>query len=296
MNPEKSPLLHNTVVKDREGGIYEEFARRNLLANTIRDLSEQFEDKEDVLHKPSEPTLYAKLYALSQIQQSRLGVAGFSPLSPIEQGLIGSLWTVSAKVAPPHDQYQLGETTISTRAISFSSDATMESEVDILGLNIFIEDFNVDEVGIEGFNEDIQPSKGLLIVGDAGKKGPVLLDGAPKTVNGETVIFAVRSKISNDAKLYTMDFVSSKDRDIASFQHPSGIRYENDNVAYVMLPDSQVMRVEQLTGQAQIEAVAELDKATEAFKDKKRKDDLSGEERIAANNAMRGITEGPNSI
>lgn len=260
MNPRSSPELFDKIVANKEASVAEEFERRNLLSATIRDLAEVFEEKESVLHKPSEPTLYAKLYALSQVQQSRLGVAGFSPLAPVESGLIQSVWKAEVKAAPSHDQYtdEVLSRTYHTRAVCFSSDALDQSEIDVIGLNFYQQDYE--------FKED-KPK--LLAVKGIGKQGEVVMsDEESKSINGETLIFAVRSKVTNDAKLYTMDIVSSDEAAAIAFTHHSGIKYENDNLAYVLLPDSQVMKVEQLEGNAQKEAVRELDKATETLKAK----------------------------
>lgn len=262
MNADDSPELFNRIVAKKEASVAEEFERRNLLSSTIRDLSEQFEEKENVTHAPSEPVLYAKLYALSQIQQSRLGVAGFSPMAPVEVGLIRSVWNAKLQAAPAHDEYtdEVLDRTYYTRAIKFASNQLDQSEVDVIGLNFYQKDYIFDE-------ED--DSKKLVVVKGMDRQGrSIISDDKPGTINGETLVFAVRNKTTNDAKLYVMDILGPNEASEISFTHQSGIKYEDDNTAYVSLPDNQVMKIEQLAGVEQIEAVKELEKATEVLKAK----------------------------
>src|SRR3989304_9172246 len=103
MGPEKNAELFQAVAEPRLPSLKGEFIRRGLLGESLRQLSDLFESKDNTSHPVTEPTLLLRLYALSQVQRSTMGIAGFEPMLAVnidEQPNGG----VDAKAAPAHDE------------------------------------------------------------------------------------------------------------------------------------------------------------------------------------------------
>src|SRR4051812_36139590 len=193
MNPEKNSELFEALAKPRIEALSQEFVRRNLLASTLEELSGLFEEKDHTSHPVTEPTLLGRLFALTQIQLTHMGVAGFRPVEAIDYD--GSIW---AKAAPNHDQFTTSDgNTILTRLIKLTipdrERSGMEEEVEIFGLNLYQPDANTDEF----LADENDPAKRLIIIG-----GNKKVQDRVHPITGETVVFAVRSKQTRDAKLY----------------------------------------------------------------------------------------------
>jgi hypothetical protein len=254
MGPEKNSKLYNKLAKPREASLTDEFMRRNLLSATLAELSELFDEKDNTTNPVTEPTMLGKLYALMRVQRSHMGVAGFEPMDMVYMD-----GTLSAKVAPAHDSYELededGRTgnIINTRVIKLTMpDKYSDEQVEVFGLNIYMPDIDT-----HGFFESEQAK--LLIVGESGK-----VQDKPAAVTGETVAFAVRNKITQDAKLYKVEYLSEH-MDIYN-PNEDAIVQENETSTTTTLPDNQSVRIEVLPGELQTEMVEEIRSAIEKLK------------------------------
>lgn len=269
MGPDKNSELFKSVAEDRIPALTGEFLRRNLLSATLAELAELFDEKDNTSHPVTEPTLLGRLVALSQVQRTQLGIAGFEPLSVVD--FDGS---VSAKAAPHHDQFDTdsGET-INTRIIKLSMPSSFDDEtVEIFGLNMYQPDVNVDE-----FFDEEAPAANIVVVGETGK----VMDKI-KPISGETLAFAIRNKQTRDAKLYKVIYEESSE---GQSYMDDDIKHESETKAIVTLPDGKKVAVELLDGDLQNQMVNELQMAIDQLKGRN-KNELSEDERQAVSGIL----------
>lgn len=111
---------------------------------------------------------------------------------------------------------------------------------------------------------------------------PICFGGCPQNpVSGETVVFGVHNKVTQDAKLYQVNFVEPEKAPITSYD--GSIKFTGDTEAYVVLPDRRLVVVRQLQGVLQQQAEQEFQAAIGAWKRNGNADEaLSPFERSAA--------------
>lgn len=295
MSPESNPELFNKLAEPSMGNLNEEYMRRNLVAGVLKDASELFEDRQTTRHPITEPSLFARFYALSQVQRTNLGVTGFNPLRVVrfEEGVV----SLEAKSAPHHDEVELQDgPTLRTRLInitvpepSYASDTgglswnheqqtkTQDGDIEIFGINIYYPDTEIDDIFADA---DQQPRKRLAIVSRSGE-----VRDKPQPITGETIIFGVRNRRTNDAKLYTITPLKSDDvEDTAFIASPS---HKQDGSSIVRLPDGVYMVVRSLSGDDLRGAVEEIERGVRALQNGESCDSqLSPEERQAVGSAF----------
>lgn len=273
MGPGKNQELYAAVAKDIEPILDDEFTRRNLVGPVLSELTILFDERDNTRRPMVEPTLFARLYAVSLVQRSRMGISGFNPLEAFNYGN-----AVEAKAAPYHDEFksQMNNATYRTRVINLLlPDQSLDKDIRIFGLNFYQ----------PGPTEDVEPVapertptiSGLIVTDNRGRV--TSKDRTP--VTGETVVFAVHNRTSKDAKLYQVSFISPERADL-TFEREAVV-FETGTRAKVCLPDKQVVTVEQLQDELLQQAVDELDKSVERLKGLANPDTLlTTEERQAA--------------
>lgn len=274
MRPDNNNELYNIAGSPFEGSVSAEYVRRHLLRETFCELADAFNDKETTSHPIADPTMMAKLYALSQVQRTSMGIAGFDPFSAIDTTVTTGM--VNAFIAPEHDRYEVGGETFLTRAVLLDMPQKGENDhVSVFGLNYYQADFNIspsDRLSIDGVSATDVESK--LVVVERG--GNVLEERAP--VMGQTAIFGVYNKATGDAKLYKIAHVKDIPVD-ASEQLARSVSGQGGSVVYdgavseegiesrafIALPDSTCMTVDMLRGTLELQANREFRLAVEAF-------------------------------
>ncbi len=274
MGPERNQQLFTAVAADIMPLVDEEFVRRNLVVPALAELAEQFARKDNSPRPVTEPTLFARLYALSMVQRSRMGISGFDPLSTFDNG-----GKVEAKAAPYHDEFTAkNKGTYRTRIIQFVLPGQdVNNNINIFGVNFYEPNPEEDEAVIEASTFATQ--SGIVIVDKRGSVTNINKD----PISGETVLFAVHNKVTNDAKIYQVTLESAA---VATSKVDLGmnqIEFENEASASVRLPDARIVLIKQLNGELQQQAVSELEKALSTLKGIKSPDGvLSTEEKYAA--------------
>jgi hypothetical protein len=281
MGPTMNPELFKAVTGDVTRRIDDEYVRRGTVAPVLADLSLEFSIKDNSPLPVTEPTLFARLFALSMVQRSNMGISDFNPLSAFDYN-----GKVLAKAAPHHDSYRDDSSIYHTRLIQFTlpdNSHEVSKDISIFGLNFYQP--NLDDEPIEVSPEPTKTTSGLVITDRRGH-----VTQAKKTpVAGETVVFAVHNKATNDAKLYQ---VTIEPVEVTTAEMNYGQRqidFKDENHAVVQLPDSRRVNVHQLSGSLQMEAVAELEAALATLKGLSSPDNiLSAEEQRAAREAATG--------
>lgn len=283
MRPDNNPKLFEQFGRPQINSLNEEFLRRNLVAGVLEDLSNEFEEKDHTAHPVAEPTLVARLFALSQVQRTAMGIAGFDPLETVDFSRYRG--SIEAKAAPAHDSFDDNGSTYKTRAIKFVMHGDDAADaIDVFGLNFYQEDAAVDEIA------PAEASAGLVLIGD---KGNVV--DKQKPITGSTLLFAVRSKMTNDAKVYTVDVVDPGKIDPAETARQTV--QESKTSTKVVMPDQTVIRVTQLEGNELAEAVNELQSSYDRLKQQNSPDDdLDETERAAISTLIRADGEWGTSL
>ena len=281
MGPHQNPELYDIATRSTEPAVSDEFRRLNIVTPVLRELSALFDERENTPRAVIEPILFARLFALSMVQRSRMGLTGFSPLQAFDDG-----GTVEAKAAPHHDQYYSDEhkNTFWARAINFQLPyQDVSDEIRIFGLNVYIPGPNDDEIENAGYSSSATGT-GLVITDRRGR----VMSKNQSPIAGETVIFAVHNKTTSDAKFYTVGLIDPQEADHTLGQY--AVDYSSSTEATVWLPDKQRMKVMQLQGSLQLQAVDEFQHAIDRLKGVDCPDDiLSPEEQMAARAAGMGI-------
>jgi len=234
MGPNTNPELYVSTAFDIQPVLDEEYIRRNLVAPALAELSVLFHERDNTPCPVIEPTLFARLYALSMVQRSRMGISGFYPLDTFRYG-----GQVDAKAAPSHDEFVTSNSVFRTRVINFvmpDRDAT-DRDIEIFGINFY-------QPAADEDTPDKQPTRestgsGIIVVD---KRGIVTNKRSP--ISGETVIFAVHNKVTHDAKLYQVTLEKPNNMDPQTVD--SAITLNAENCAQVSLPDSRRVNVTQL--------------------------------------------------
>ncbi|OGL24470.1 hypothetical protein A3A68_00255 [Candidatus Saccharibacteria bacterium RIFCSPLOWO2_01_FULL_48_13] len=263
MGPEKNRELFESVAESRIDSLTQEFVRRNLLAATLKELSDFFAEKDNTPHPVTEPTLLGRLWGLAQVQRGHMGVAGFEPLDAVRYD--GAIF---AKSAPYHDEFTTQDgNIIRTRIISLNMfEDEYSDDIEIFGINLYQPDANTDEFDEHRTEQD------LVIVSGGGK----ILD-KERPVIGETVAFAVRNKKTQDSKLYKVRYLEPTES-VGGLGRK--IEHQTETKTTVTLPDASSVEVELLNGQLQQQVVEELEAAIRKLSQKEQ-DNLSSEEKHA---------------
>ena len=290
MNPETSTELYSKLAQPRLESLQEEYMRRNLVAGVLKDVSDLFNSRETTRNPITEPALFARFYALSQVQRTHLGVTGFNPLTVVrfEEGVV----SLEAKIAPPHDEVTLDDgTTLRSRLINITLPEPNgvddnpglswgqphqikqpESDIEIFGINIFLPDVDIEAALTESENV---PKKGLALVSRGGE-----VRKKPQPVTGETVLFGVRNRRTNDAKLYAI--IREPQEDTEDLKFVNSIAHKKDGSCVVLLPDGIFMSIKSLAGAELNQAVEEIVKGSDTLKGNNSTDStLSPEEQVA---------------
>ena len=249
MGPEKNAELFQAVAEPRLPSLKGEFIRRGLLGESLRQLSDLFESKDNTSHPVTEPTLLLRLYALSQVQRSTMGIAGFEPMLAVnidEQPNGG----VDAKAAPAHDEFMDNNSYYRTRVINITMpDPRYGDMVEVFGLNIY------QPTAEEREDAPLEPTEPEILM--IGGRGEVQQKKQP--ITGETVVFAVRNKQTEDAKLYRVAFLDSSETPL---KMGPGVEYQSETSASVYLPDGRIATVELIDGELLQQALDELQSAS----------------------------------
>lgn len=278
MGPNTNPALFKEFGEPNVAALDEEFLRRNLLSGTLEELSDLFAEKDHTSHPVTEPTLFGRLYALSQVQKTENGIAGFYPMNAVDFAARGA--NIRAKAALPHDEFTDSRgNKYRTRVIQLTMpDEDYAAEIDVFGINFYRPDIDVDEL----LPEISEKGNGLVVVG-AG--GGILTKEQP--ITGKTPILAVLNKVTNDAKLYQVSVsMTSGHLSVTS----TGITHESetDTRSTVILPDNTFASIKLLTSSLQNEALVELQNGLAKLKAAKEPGaDLSEEERVALATSLR---------
>ncbi len=254
MGPHKNPELFNAVARPNIERVKNEFLRRNMVAATLQDLAEAFDQQNGEPRPIADPLLYAKLYGLSMTHQSSIGISGFTALDSVDhsQGMI------VAKAAPPHDTYTNDTTneTFQTRVINLSlpEDHGYGSlkNVKIFALNFY----HPDPIIVE---EEDRPETGLLLIGK--KKG--IVNGTSPII-GDVSLFAAINTETGDAKIYKVTYV--QEPGVVFTGDRERVSFEGDNTAIIRLSQQVTVRVEQLTDELERQASEEFVSGMTALK------------------------------
>lgn len=281
MGPETNSELFQAFAVPRIEAINEAFDRRNMAAGTMRELDEQLNEKETTADPVTEPTLYTRLYVLSHVQRTQVGLDGLTPLSAVDFREGSS---VKAKQAPHHEEYVTPDgIAYRTRAIrlELSTDRTSR-DISIFGLNIYRPDIDFDSLAD---NSGDNSSSGIILVDDKAN-----VKRKEQAITGETVVFAAINKRSGDVKLYT---VSPEPANEYSENKPP-ITHDpaNPNRILVATPDGQYYAVEQLGGKLLFQALDEFNKALAKVKGATSLNDTLGENE---REALQDVIAGENS-
>lgn len=273
MGPDKNSELFSSVAESRLPSIKEEYIRISLLAESLRELSGLFADKETTSHPVTEPTLLPRLYALSQVQRSAMGISGFEPMLAVNthEQPNGS---IDAKAAPAHDEFGENGSYFRTRVINITMPNSYYADmVEIFGINVYQP--SIDEREIDDTNE----KSGIILVGQRGE-----VRQTERPITGETVVFAVRNKITEDAKLYKVAFAEEGDTPL---RMGPGVDFQSETYARVYLPDGRDVVVELLGGELLQQALDELQAASVVLNNLHNPESLLTEhERTAAKETM----------
>jgi hypothetical protein len=261
--------------------VVEELARKQKAEQTLGELSAEFEEY-PVVSPLSEPSLPAKLNALSRLNYDVMGVAGFNAMRMIS--LEGDVVSIEAFAAPAHDAFDVegGGVKIETRAIMIKTpqdqrrDAdNTDGDLEFFGLNLFASpQEEADDIPLEtGVTSSLfipsQEATGRLVT----TKGEPLL--------GTTSIFAVRHKKHGTVKVYTVTL----DINPMSGIEMSGITRDSLGQIQFAFPNGMKATVRELGGIEFDQAVDEFAAATRMLQFQKNidpeKSRFSAEERAA---------------
>ncbi len=265
MRPDKNGELLETIGKEALEYVDEESSRRNQLALLLDSLSDNFERKIGDSSQIIDPTMFARLFAISQVQRTQIGLSGFDPMSAINTSHNG---IVMAKIAPHHDEYEDdGLKVYKTRVLEIDlPEYAVNSQVNIFGINIYRDD--------TGLTHDEGKTPGLVIVSESLRVSP-----DDESISGDTSIFAVINKDTKDAKVYLV--THHNDDDDMSVLNSSNIQRKSAHEMIVKLPDGHSIKIQQLTGDLELQAISEIEASDKVLNDYQ-PDELSAEEKMAA--------------
>lgn len=277
MGPGKNSTLYEAAAAARLQAIDEEFERRNVSTRTMQELGDELIAKETTPDPVTEPTLYARLYVLTQVQRTQIGMDGLVPIKAVD---FQDSSSVTARQAPHHDKFSNDRGVYCTRAIKLELPGYQgEEDIQLFGLNIYQPDIS-SESPLDTAEPAASETPSLVIIGG---KGDVLRK--EKSITGETVVFAAFNKRSGDVKFYTVKAMPLPDNleNIAVIRHDP----ENRNIVRVGTPDGQYFEIEQLQGDLLLAAIDEFDKALTAVKEvTPPNSSLKPEEREALSSAL----------
>lgn len=319
MGPEQNLDLYNQFAKTDAEPLAAELERTKRAEKVLGQLGAEFEEM-PVGREVSEPTILAKLFALSRLANDPLGFIGFSPMSMVTSAESGL--AIFATVAPAHDQCplptQYNDVVIHTRAMkllpprrqtdtsAFTQGDETKYDLEFFGLNIYAEDPRVpidDVVGEEATAEPelTQPvssstipvnAKAQVVINKS-RESTKLIITEGKPLSGITNIFAVRHKSHGTVRLYGITI--KKDPEIPEpLLTGYSKRHDNDsNILTVGLSNNLVAEVKVLEGVLFDQVLDEFEKATTAIQAEKSFDDtktLNVAERFALQNPRGDIT------
>lgn len=307
MGPDRSKELFDAFVSTSVAGIANELERTKKAETVLQGLSEEFAEM-PVASPIAEPTMAAKMHALSKLGFDQMGIAGFNPMSMLYLGDNGI--SMQAVAAPAHDRYETGHqghaVEIQTRAILIkppadtdrrsrpSGDGSGQDDLEFFGLNLYAV---TPEAG-EASEDDLlrlldstpMPDSSNIVLSAAGQKAVqanqrlLLARGEP--LLGVTNIFAVRHKEHGTVKLYG---ISLSVNQLPGVGTPGREAYLQ---LVVDLPNSMQATVTVLEGEQFDQALEEFSRATEAIKVAKELDPSATKFSIIERYALRTLMSG----
>lgn len=241
MGPEKNAQLYAEVGESRLPALNDELYRRTSLAKTLEELSESFAASE--VQPFTEPTMFARLYGLTQVQRMHLGVAGFHPLAAVDFN--SPLFEITGSALAHHDEFEENGARIRSRIVKLNTPLEFHEKVEIFGLNIYQPDIDLSDLDLG------ETTPHLIAIGDRGR---IVNDKKP--INGETPLLAARSLLTSDSKIYSVSFVDPSER--ASYGSFEQIEHLHEKKVRLRLPDFRIVEVEQLSGESLRQAVEEF--------------------------------------
>lgn len=311
MGPERNNALFNVFNafgEEPKGVLVTEFERSQRAQAVIAELSEQFEEM-PITSPVAEPTLVAKLYALSRLGVDSMGVVGFNPMSMIHPEDNGA--SVKAVAAPMHDSFEADGHEIKTRAILIKpptaeqsgrrsmlragDDVEPRDDLEFFGLNIYAgaTNIDVDDQELTDFldsvatapatsSSDIQLTPAAAAIVEKEKR-IVVTEGEP--LEGITSVFAVRHKKNGTVKLYGVTI------QLDPFPNQTDTR-ETRNELKVKLPNQTVATVAVLEGAQFDQALDEFARAASMIKRAKEIDPTQTRFSLIERHAMRISMQG----
>lgn len=263
-NPNDLELYKQVLAHSFVKSLGDEALRRSMAGPVLEELGKEFTESERTYNPVIEPNLLAKIYGLSLVQQSQMGVYGFTPSDVYDYK-----GEVTAKIAPAHSVLERGGNEYRARVICFTNDYLENQDVTVFGVNIYAPDMD------EAFaTEDGRPKSKLLLVDGTGKSMK-----KEQPVAGGTPIIAVYSNKTGDAKIYHVETMVNEGT-MAPLDG-SKVVYTNNYTAEAFTPDGQKVEITQLTGLVFSEAINELEEGLKKLKTADRVE-LSSEEQAAA--------------
>lgn len=281
MGPGKNKELFDSIAQSQLDGISQESQRRDALGTALKRLSMFFEVV-STAHNLSEPALLTRLFALSLVQNSKMGISGFEPLLALTHDQPNG--SIYAKKAPAHDKF-IDENGIEyrTRVINVMMPRyEVDDTIELYGLNLYVP---TDQEQDEELSSRTNGSKSRLVIVNAA--GEIVQE--PQPITGGTAVFAVRNKRIGDAKAYTVELEEEDDTlSMASFGS-SSVRYISDTEAIVRLNDGRQVKINELKDELLMQAIDELRNGSKELAGiVKDMDGLNDDERRAAFASARG--------
>jgi hypothetical protein len=250
MGPEKNKALFDLTAASRITGMSGEFQRREDLGVTLELLSTFF-NKVGAEHTVTEATMITRLHALSQIQDSQLGISGFEPLFAMRHDRPNG--SVKAKKTPAHDSFLQDGIEYKTRVISLNMPYHRSENIEFYGINMYVPTIReqTEALSPTGINRSR-----LVVVNERGE----FVEEA-EAITGETSVFAVINNETGDAKAYSVE-IEEEDTNSNSYLGDSGVRYISTEEAIVSLGDGRQVRVRELKEDLLREVIDELREGT----------------------------------
>jgi hypothetical protein len=307
MGPDRSKELFDAYVGASVTSIANELERTKKAEAVLQGLSEEFTEM-PVTSPVAEPTMAAKMHALSKLGFDQMGIAGFNPMSMLYLGDNGI--SMQAVAAPAHDRYETSHqgnaVEIQTRAILIkpptdtdrggrsARDSSSKDDLEFFGLNLYAVTPETGEASEDDLKQLLSPAptsaSSDIVLSAAGQKAVEanqrLLVAKGEPLLGVTNIFAVRHKEHGTVKLYGISLSVNQLPGVATPGRDADLRLVVD------LPNSMQATVTVLEGQQFDQALEEFSRATEAIKVAKELDPTATKFSIIERYALRTIMSG----
>lgn len=312
MGPDRGKELYKAFAGASVEGMVSEFERNLQAAQVFEALSEEFSEM-PVTSPVAEPTMTAKMHALSRLGFDQMGISGFNPMGMLHLSDNGP--SMQAVAAPPHDRYEISGRAstdimeVQTRAILIKPPTEGKSrqglrgdaaehgdDLEFFGLNMYA-------VASEGEGEASEAElMSLLETPQATSSSDIVVSAAARKVIeqqqrltvakgdpvlGVTNIFAVRHKEHGIVKMYGVTLSVN-----ALPLNGSAPGREADLQLVVDLPNGMQATVTVLEGDEFNQALGEFARATEAIRVAKRIDPTGTKFSLIERSALRRLESG----